>query len=735
MQLQRLRSAALVPIASRWRTYSLFAFGVLTSALGDRMALIAIAADFYQRTGQGLAVGVSLALLFAPSIVFMLVGGYLADRYSRPLLIVVSHLAGAAAALALALSPPLPVMLVLVLALGSCQAVSTPAVRALVADVVPGEDELTRGYAIFSVFANACFLAGPAVAGVLFAFSGAGLVFVIDALTFLVSAGALTIIRRRRVVRRTTATPSSGSLGARLATIASGVTILWSTPKTRGVAISIVAVVLAGSTLSGALIGVAEQEFHAGSVGFGALTAGTGLGLLLGGLYLVARPRRDIDHWLARGIGLMAMGYATVAAAPVLLLTAGGLVVSGTGNAFQNVSNSVLIQRTLPRDEHGRAFGALLTFSNLAQVPGVLVGGALLDVVPVRLVSLGCALLMGPAPSPSRGCWSRAPWRRRWRRAREHRRPLRRPGGDGDDDHPHPAGHQRHAAAQSSAPASRVVASVGSSLPCALGDSTLSRKSVSLAAASRTWSPALSSAVSTTSTSEPPDPDSTLPPYRGLIGQVYRFADQLAIWARELKPSLLRMPRMWLATVLSDMKSRAPISLLVKPSATKRATSISRFPRTHATSATRACADRPGGFAKCQPDGLVPAQGASSLELGLEPGRPQRHGCRLPGLIQQGGHEWHDPGAGAGPDRLRGPQQARRRRRLAGAGGEAAQGVEQIVLRHPVIDLASTVQRLGEEWLRFIEVRLEESNGAAVHQHHGQAVDVAGFTADANAFG
>jgi MFS family permease len=389
MQLRRFRDAALVPVASRWRTYSLFAFGVLTSSLGDRMAIIAIAAAFYQRTGQGLAVGVSLALLFSPSIVFMLVGGYLADRYSRPAPIVVSHLAGAAAALLL--------MLVLVLALGTCQAVSTPAIRALVADVVPGDDELTRGNAIFNVLYNACFLAGPYVAGVVFAFWGAAWVFVLDALTFLVSAGALTVIGRRQVVRPTTATPSSGSLGARLAALASGVTILWSTPKTRGLAITIVAVVLAGSTLSGALIGVAEQEFHAGSVGFGTLAAGTGLGLLLGGLYVVARPRRDVDHWLARGIGLMAIGYAAVAGAPILLLAAAGLVVSGTGNAFQNLANSVVIQRTLPRDEHGRAFGGLFTFANLAQIPGLLAGGALLDVVPVRLVSFACALLMAGA--------------------------------------------------------------------------------------------------------------------------------------------------------------------------------------------------------------------------------------------------------------------------------------------------------------------------------------------------
>jgi hypothetical protein len=52
---------------------------------------------------------------------------------------------------------------------------------------------------------------------------------------------------------------------------------------------------------------------------------------------------------------------------------------------------------------------------------------------------------------------------------------------------------------------------------------------------------------------------------------------QAAIWARELKPSLFRMLRTWLSTVRSEMNRRLPISLLVRPSATSRATSASRL--------------------------------------------------------------------------------------------------------------------------------------------------------------
>ena len=55
------------------------------------------------------------------------------------------------------------------------------------------------------------------------------------------------------------------------------------------------------------------------------------------------------------------------------------------------------------------------------------------------------------------------------------------------------------------------------------------------------------------------------------------FVIQLAICAREFTPSLFIMLRICVATVGSEMKRRAPICLLLKPSATNRATSTSRF--------------------------------------------------------------------------------------------------------------------------------------------------------------
>src|SRR5262249_45043538 len=67
---------------------------------------------------------------------------------------------------------------------------------------------------------------------------------------------------------------------------------------------------------------------------------------------------------------------------------------------------------------------------------------------------------------------------------------------------------------------------------------------------------------------------------RGHARGRYWFGEaiQPAIWARELKPSLFRMPRDVTLDGALGYEQAGPICLLLRPSATNRATSSSRLP-------------------------------------------------------------------------------------------------------------------------------------------------------------
>ena len=57
---------------------------------------------------------------------------------------------------------------------------------------------------------------------------------------------------------------------------------------------------------------------------------------------------------------------------------------------------------------------------------------------------------------------------------------------------------------------------------------------------------------------------------------------QAATWAREVKPSLVKMRSMWPSAVRCEITSSAAISLLLRPPATSRATCSSRGVSGHA---------------------------------------------------------------------------------------------------------------------------------------------------------
>ena len=158
------------------------------------------------------------------------------------------------------------------------------------------------------------------------------------------------------------------------------------------------------------------------------------------------------------------------------------------------------------------------------------------------------------------------------------------------------------------------------------------------------------------------------------------------------------MLRTWLSTVCSEMNRRAPISLLLRPSATNRATSASRIESNPAPALSEA-ATATAGLTECEPHCGVPAQPASGREFGLEPGCAKRRDRRLLGLAHQRSEEWHDVRAGADSNGVGGSEQLRREPCVPAPGGMAAQRVEQVGLLHAVIDLASDPQRLCEQGL------------------------------------
>jgi DHA3 family macrolide efflux protein-like MFS transporter len=146
--------------------------------------------------------GVVLGAEMLPQALLVLIGGVLADRYDPRALLVSGQLAqaGVLVAGALAWSSGLhgaPVLLAIAIAFGVASGLTIPSGLTLVRQIVAGDDLGTvQGWNQIS--SRAMKLTGAPVGGVLVAWGGPVAVMLVDAATFLVIAGVLTVVVRPR---------------------------------------------------------------------------------------------------------------------------------------------------------------------------------------------------------------------------------------------------------------------------------------------------------------------------------------------------------------------------------------------------------------------------------------------------------------------------------------------------------------------------------------------------------
>ncbi len=192
------------PPALRHRDFDLYWFGVVFSQIGTRGTVAANLYQVYVLSGSttttglvGLAQAVSL-LVLSP------LGGAYADRLDRRRLLQATQLvalavAGVLAVLTEAGTATTPEVLGCVLLTTAAGTFDQPARQALIPAMVP-RDELPQAFALLNPSRELAVLLGPALAGLLIAAHGPGLMYAVDAGTYALLVVVLALIRVPRLV-------------------------------------------------------------------------------------------------------------------------------------------------------------------------------------------------------------------------------------------------------------------------------------------------------------------------------------------------------------------------------------------------------------------------------------------------------------------------------------------------------------------------------------------------------
>ena len=375
--MRRLTSPRII-LPLRQRDFRLLLTGQTVSQFGNTFWLVALPFQLIALGATPVELGIAVTLSGFSSLIFILLGGVIADRLSRRRIILANDVLGAlvtasVAVLAATGSLRIEHMYVAALLLGAAFAFLFPAYSAVIAELVPN-DLLTEANAARTLGIATARTAGPIAAGVVVAFAGTPQAFAIDSLTFVFSF--LTYLAAAPTARPAAAdVPLLRQVGEGIAFVAS----------TRWLWMALVALTFINLSYGGQ-VGVMTPLFvrdalHAGAATFGAVTAAFGLGRIVGGILLpqlrITRPGVAMYVFEAlAGAATLAIGLAI--ALPVTLV---GMAVMGFSLGCSDTLFGTAIQRYVPGALLGRVTSINFLVASLFVPLSPLAAAALIDVV------------------------------------------------------------------------------------------------------------------------------------------------------------------------------------------------------------------------------------------------------------------------------------------------------------------------------------------------------------------
>lgn len=174
--------------------------GELISNIGSGMTAFALSVYVYQLTGSVTWVSIITLLAYLPTILLNPVGGILADRFDRRLMMICGDLLSALGLLYILISIQTGHIGIVPIVIGVTinsvfVSLLDPSYRATVTDLLT-EEEYAKASGLVQMASNAKHLISPAIAGVILGFSDIRVILIIDISTIFVTVLAVALVRR-----------------------------------------------------------------------------------------------------------------------------------------------------------------------------------------------------------------------------------------------------------------------------------------------------------------------------------------------------------------------------------------------------------------------------------------------------------------------------------------------------------------------------------------------------------
>ena len=372
--------------ALRVRNYRLYFTGQLISNTGTWMQRIAQDWLVLQLTNSPLAVGVTTALQFLPILLFGLLGGLVIDRFPKRSLLVVTQAAMGLLATVLATLTLSGVVAVwhiyaVAFALGLVTVVDNPTRQVFVNEMVP-RHLVRNAVSLNTGTFQLARLVGPAVAGVLIAATGSGWAFVINALSYAATIGALLAMRADQLHALPRAPRERGQVREALRYVRARPQILW-------IIVAVFFIGTFGYNFAVFLSAYAKNVFHSGAETYGLLNTALAVGSISGAVLAARRSAVRLAFLFAVAAAFSTM-MIVLGLTPWLPLFMGLLVVCGLASTSFSTTANASVQLATDARIRGRVMSLyLMVFMGGTPIGGP-IAGALTDTLGAPAAMIIC---------------------------------------------------------------------------------------------------------------------------------------------------------------------------------------------------------------------------------------------------------------------------------------------------------------------------------------------------------
>jgi MFS family permease len=331
-----------------------------------------------------------------PTFLIAPFAGVLTDRRNRYHILIITQVAAMVQALLLALlyfTGKIQVWHIVVLSifLGIINAFDVPARQSFLVEMVDKKEDLGNAIALNSTMVNGARLLGPSIAGLLISFTGEGICFLINGLSYLFVIGSLLLM---------TVAPRKAKSHDKnvLKELKEGFSYAFGWAPIRYIILLLALIALMGMPYTILAPVFAKEVLHGGSHTFGFLMGASGLGALIGALYLASRKDASgIVRIVPVAAGIFGLGLISFSLSRFLPLSLVMMMIIGLGMMLQMASSNTILQTIVDDDKRGRIM-SIYTMAFIGTAPfGSFMAGSLAKLIgaPYTVLIGGIACVVG----------------------------------------------------------------------------------------------------------------------------------------------------------------------------------------------------------------------------------------------------------------------------------------------------------------------------------------------------